>query len=107
MRQNTPNTPDDKDTQTRRWAQFVQQWVEASNQADCIIIGDTNLDHNKWTHPDNLHEDMVNLIKNNIEIKGFQQIIQGSTRFWSQQADSLIDKCWVNCIEKIESSKNI
>ena len=92
LRQNTPNIPDDKDTQTGRWAQFIQQCSEASQQADCIIMGDTNLDHKKWNAPDNFHEDMVNLVKNNLETQGFLQLVQGPTRFWPQQTDSLIDK---------------
>ena len=95
---------DDDDLQTIRWAQFIQQWVQASQEGDCIVMGDTNLDHLKWTNPESKHLDMINMVKTLIETAGFTQLIQEPTRFWSGSTDSLIDKCWINCNERVVSA---
>ena len=50
---------------------------------------------------------MVNMIKNEIETIGFEQIVTGATRFWPGKSDSLIDHCWTNCQDKILSNQNV
>ena len=69
--------------------------------SDVVVIGDTNLDEVKWASPDPINTDMVNLVKTRIETIGFQQLVNGVTRCWPNQSDSLIDKIWVNCPDKI------
>ena len=72
----------------------------------CWVVGDTNLDKIKWDIPDNNHVDMVDLTKNEIETNNFHQIIQGTTRSWVGQANSLIDQIWTNDITRVISHKN-
>ena len=102
-----PNISDDPALQTARWEKFIEQWESASLQGEVIVIGDTNLDELKWATPDYTHLEMVNLVKYRIETLGYIQLIKGATRFWPHQDSSLIDKCWVNCQEKIVTSENI
>ena len=40
---------------------------------------------------------MVNEVKDNIETSGFVQLIEGHTRSWRGQSDSLLDHVWSNC----------
>ena len=107
LRQPPPNETDSEIEQTNRWTQFIQQWTTASRSGDVIVIGDTNLDELKWAAPEYININMVNLVKFEIETLGFQQLIQGPTRFGSQQSDSLIDKCWTNCPDRVMSTENI
>ena len=107
LRQPLPNTTDSEFLQNMRWERFINQWVTASQNADCYIVGDTNLDHLKWLNPDQINTVMTNMVKNTIETLGYHQLIRGATRFWPTQSDSLIDKCWTNCPEKILSASNI
>ena len=93
--------------QTARWTQFVNQWLLASKSANCTVIGDTNLDHLKWTQPEQINKKMTNMVNNNFETTGFYQIITGATRFWPHKNDSLVDQCWTNCPEKISSNLNL
>ena len=50
---------------------------------------------------------MTEETKNEIETRGFVQIVEGITRTWEGQADSIIDHCWVNCLPRIMKVKNI
>ena len=106
LRQALPNDTDSEIQQTNRWSQFIQQWTAANQLGDVIVIGDTNLDELKWSAPEHINLNMVNLVKMEIETQGFQQLIQGPTRFWPQQSDSLIDKCWSNCLDRVMSTSN-
>ena len=100
--------PTDSETcQLERWKHFIRQWKKANQSADCIILGDTNLDHLKWGSPDQINLNMVNLVKDQIEPLGYQQLVIGATRFWPSHRDSLLDQCWSNCINRILSVKNI
>ena len=93
--------------QLRRWRLFIEQWHIASKQTDCIVIGDLNLDMLHWRSPEYHHSNMVDLVKNVIETKGFVQTVQGVTRSWPNQSDSLIDHCWTNRPEKITQCNNV
>ena len=73
----------------------------------CWIIGDVNLDAMKWNSPDYDHEDMVELVKTDIETENFQQLIENPTRFWPNQPSSLLDQVWTNNIAKIIEVKNM
>ena len=84
-----------------------QQWMTACQGSDVVIIGDTNLDHLKWELPERHLVNMVNTVKNNIEVLGFAQIVTGITRSWPGQASSLLDQVWTNCGTRIVSCRNI
>ena len=45
--------------------------------------------------------------KNEVETENFTQIIETPTRFWTNQADSIIDQIWVNTPEKVLKHKNM
>ena len=74
----------------------MKQWTEAAADSDCIVIGDINLDILKWDHPDQLNVNMVEATKLEIQSIGFHQLVQGVTRAWKGQRDSLIDHIWTN-----------
>ena len=56
-----PEVTDSEQQQTNRWRLFIEQWQKAGRQADCIVVGDTNLDHLKWACPDQINVQMSNL----------------------------------------------
>ena len=107
IRQTEPNNSGELASQINRWKLFVDQWVRASMGADTVVIGDLNIDMNKWLQPDPDHLAMTNILKNRIETEGFHQTIIGDTRFWKDTPSSLIDHCWHNCPGRIMKSENI
>ena len=107
LNQVQPNLTDAMDLQTDRWEKFVRSWEAANRSGEVIVVGDTNLDELKWATPDPINVDMVNIIKSRIETLGFIQLIKGVTRCWPNQRDSLIDKIWINCNDRIVSTENI
>ena len=98
---------DSEAQQITRWKIFINQWTTANRLGDCIIIGDTNLDHLKWANPDPVNTVMTNLVKDGPETEGAIQMIAGATRFWPHQNPSLIDQIWANCPQRILTAKNI
>ena len=94
-------------TQRERSDRLVANWVRASNGARCVLIGDLNLDYKNWNNPVSRHISMVQKVKDQIESIGFGQIITEETRFWVNQADSLIDHIWVNCADRILNHWNM
>ena len=64
IRQPEPNNSGQINQQNQRWKMFIDQWVAASTKGDTIVIGDTNLDTNKWASPDSDHIIMTDLVKN-------------------------------------------
>ena len=88
------------DRQTTRWRKLVNRWKQISRNNNCIVIGDTNLDHLRWHDPEGHLVPMVEEIKDNIETSGFTQLISGHTRTWRNQADSCLDQIWSNCTQK-------
>ena len=86
---------------------FIEQWESASRNSDTLVVGDTNLDFNKWRVPDSDHTYMVELGKDRMETQGFNQIIIGETRFWPGTPSSLLDQCWTNCGARIIKAANI
>ena len=94
-------------SQDDRWRRTLAQWTAATAGCDSIVIGDTNLDHNKWNQPEQAHKNMVEATKMAIETKGFIQLIEGCTRFWPGVDDSLLDHCWSNFPQKVLNKFNI
>ena len=106
IKQSLPNNTKHPAQQYARWKDFITQWIAASRGAETFVIGDTNLDHNKWVQPDGDHINMTNLVKTQIETLGFHQMVTGSTRFWPGTRPSLVDKCWTNCPERLLKIRN-
>ena len=61
----------------------------------------------KWENPDSAHQQMVEDTRVLVENENFDQIVEGPTRFWEGQCQSLIDHCWVNIPDKVLECKNI
>ena len=92
--------------QIKRWAAFLKQVETARISSTCHIIGDCNLDYNKWLSPDYSQSQMVNDTKNSLEAGGFFQLVTEITRSWPGQADSTIDHFWTNEPQKIMNVSN-
>ena len=92
--------------QVRRWSQFLRQVETARISATCHLIGDFNLDFMKWNAPDFAHLQMINNTKDSLETGGFFQQIEGVTRSWPGQTDSLIDHIWTNEPQKMLKVSN-
>ena len=86
--------------QEQRWKSVVKKWREISSRMKCVTIGDINLDYNKWPNPEVHHENMINEVKDNIEVTGSVQLIREITRTMCHQVDSLLDQIWSNCDQK-------
>ena len=50
---------------------------------------------------------MTNLVKQEIDTRGFVQIVEGNARFWQNTVSSLLDHCWTNCGHRILKNCNI
>ena len=105
IRQDGNNTTKTPAEQLHRWKSFIEQWIAASRGVESIVIGDVNLDFNKWHHPDQEHLAMVDLVKSRIETLGFHQLVEGDTRFW-RDTKSLLDHCWTEVPNRILQSRN-
>ena len=106
IKQGTPNLSGDINLQVNRWKKFVSQWKAASNRVDTIVMGDINLDFNKLETPDYQHEEMTEILKNEIETLGFIQVIKRNTRSQAHHVDSLLDHCWTSNPQRILSSSD-
>ena len=92
--------------QTMRWSKFMRQVETAGLNENIHLIGDFNLDFLKWGAPDANHANMINCMKNTLELNGFGQLVQGITRTWPGQLDSLIDHIWSNDQMRIIAWRN-
>ena len=62
------------------WAKFLDQWASVQTGADTLIVGDLNLDHQKWMSPDPVNQYMVEDTKNKIETLGFVQYVKRTNK---------------------------
>ena len=92
--------------QELRWNTIVHQWTQASSNSSTIVIGDLNIDFDKWETPDQNVEKLVEIVQEKIESKGFRQLVKSYTRSMNDQVDSIIDHIWVNCELKVISHFN-
>ena len=92
--QDKPNPTLTDAAQLARWSLILEGWKKAATDPHCTVLGDMNLDYLTWQNPKPSHLRMVNLTKDEIETKGFSQLIKGHTRTWRGQRDSLVDHCW-------------
>ena len=104
--QTIPNKTDDPKLQLDRWKVTLSGWKKASKNAKCVTIGDLNLDHCKWMDPTYRHHKLVQLTKDEVETRGFCQLINQPTRFWHGQTPSIIDHLWTNAPGCIMSTSN-
>ena len=86
--------------QEQRWLKITKKWKFISRHRKCIVLGDLNLDFLRWDSPEGHLAKMVEMTKDHIETNGFQQLVVGHTRQWTNQANSLIDQIWSNCPER-------
>ena len=93
--------------QEKRWCKIVKNWKAAGQKSKCVIIGDLNLDYNRWEDPEQHLVQMVDLTKEHIETEGFSQLITGITRVWRDQTDSTLDHIWVNCPQRVVNHSNL
>ena len=107
IKQPEPNITGNIVEQEAGWEAFIYQWEAASVRADTIVIGDTNLDYNKWNNPVHEYTRMTYMVKNRIEAAGFLQSVRGNTRFWPGANDSLVDQLWTNCPQRIIKLSNV
>ena len=70
-------------------------------------MGDTNLDYLRWNQPERHLVKMVDKTKEEIETRGFHQMIGGVTRTWPGQLDSNLDQCWMNAPQKLIYFRNL
>ena len=83
--------------QERCWDKIVNRWRNIGRTNRCFILGDINLDFNRWSNPEQHLDNMVEVTKEVIEMSGFEQLITGITRQWRGQEDSLPEIFWTNC----------
>ena len=107
LNQVLPNMAGELDKQETRWRKFVSQWKKAATEAECVIMGDINIDYNKWDSPSQDSIVMTDLVKTEIETLGFLQYVTKNTRSWPGQEDSLLDQCWSAHPHRIISCRNL
>ena len=90
-----------------RWKRFTEQWRRASTGADVFVIGDTNIDLEKWNNPDQAVAPLVEILKTDIQTLGFSQIVEGITRSWPYTEDSAIDQVWTNSVNRVLQWSNL
>ena len=107
IKQPEPNLSRNKNQQESRWKKWIHQWRDACNSGPCLVVGDMNLDLLKWENPEPFHEDMIEMVKVDIQSLNVNQVIQGPTRFWPGTTPSLIDHCWGNTAERMCNIRNL
>ena len=100
------NTTGEPKEQESRFKKFIEQWKLADSSSEVHIIGDINIDMEKWNNPDQIIIPLVNLLKDEIITRGFAQIVQNVTRCWPGKKDSLVDHVWSRNTEKIIQCNN-
>ena len=101
-----PNLTDDRQLQINRWKTTISSWRRAARNGKCILVGDLNLDYKKWNSQDYRLKNLVQIMKDDIESEGFQQLVEEVTRSWPGVPSSTLDHIWTNTQESIMSIKN-
>ena len=60
----------------------------------------------KWNDPEAEHKNMIDETKQEMETRGWTQLITGITRSWAGCNDSMLDQCWSNCQNRVISHHN-
>ena len=101
-----PNNTDDKQLQLARWRKTILDWQRASRNSKCILIGDLNVDFLKWNDQNYRLKKFVQILKDEIEVSGFCQLVNSITRTWPGQPSSIVDHIWTNSPGNINSTSN-
>ena len=101
-----PNPTKSDRAQLIRWNLILDGWKKAAQDPLCTVMGDLNLDFLTWQDPEPSHLNMTTRTKDEIETRGFTQIIRGPTRTWRHQRDTLLDHCWVSKPDRVISWEN-
>ena len=76
----THNLENSEASQIKRWKIFTNQINSAAkNDANIVIIGDSNLDYNKWNDPLFAHKEMVFRLTDTLEQNGMEVLEIGNT----------------------------
>ena len=94
--QDQPNVTGSPALQRQRWNRILAGWKKAEKNTNVVVIRDSNLDYSRWNNPELRMARMVQLVKDEVEVLGFCQLIRGMTRLWSGQPESLVDQLWTN-----------
>ena len=84
--------------QEQRWRSIMNKWKSINSR--CVVVGDLNLDHLKWGHPDTNVTKMVEEVQSTVENEGYCQLVVDATRFQENSTPSLLDHIWTNCDER-------
>ena len=101
-----PNLTKTDRAQLDRWNGILEGWKLAARNPMCTVIGDINLDFLTWQTPEPTHVNMVTRTKDEIETRGFIQVIRGHTWSWRNQQDSMVDQCWLSKLDRLISWAN-
>ena len=97
--------------QLARWLVFLEQWERAlETQKECIVLGDSNIDHLFIGSPQlsqYRHKDLLNQLCNRIYPLGVKQCVQGYTHSRPGQRHSLLDVVYTNNPQKLASVQTI
>ena len=97
------------DSQHVRWKQFLTQWENGlKTDLECLVVGDLNIDHTKWTKDDLPSNSITSKLKPLIESLfniilpyGMVQCVTGPTRFESNSSPSGLDHFWTSHPDKL------
>ena len=105
IRQGPNNNSGDPNLQIARWDRQLAGWTAAAaGNANCIVIGDLNLDFLNWDQQAYHNARMVERTKTEVETLGFSQLVVGITRSCVGQEDSTVDHIWSNNVDRVVSS---
>ena len=68
-------------SQLNRWNSLVDNWRKAGKERDTVLLGDLNLDFQKWGRETGLRAKLISEVNNKIIIEGFSQLVDGPTWF--------------------------
>jgi exonuclease III len=97
------------EAQLARWVEFLDQWETAlQTDLECIVVGDLNIDHTKWTNQyleqnsiTKQLKPLINALFDRILPHGMVQCTHGPTRFESNSNSSGLDHFWTSNPNKL------
>ena len=88
------------EAQITRWSRIVDSWEAAGLEGDVMVMGDLNLDWNKWNDFTGLKAKLRDIVNDKLITIGFAQIIDTNTHRGVNE-ESIIDHIWINCPRRI------
>lgn len=84
--------------QFTRWVTLTGQVRKAMGEgADCILLGDLNVDYKTWNNPQYFMSRLVNEFMQEVVPLGAIQLITEDTRTRTHGQGTTLDHIWVNC----------